>query len=192
MHDGTASEGEHLCPCLVVPDNMEFVFAVREVLTTGRQHLSFSIVDLKGQPLSHVIVNEFGPQCGVYLQMLDGALLAWVRTSVMHEWPSRLPEICRPSGEVFCTVAKEEPMGGGQCYNLRNRSGQRLLVFCGNFREKTVKVTNSSGQLVGTSERCMIDFDSMPHYQVRVAPQSDAGLVLCGLLAIEKVEGRHH
>lgn len=31
-------------------------------------------------------------------------------------------------------------------------------------------------------------FDSEPHYRVRIAPHIDAGLVLCGLLALDKLE----
>lgn len=32
-----SADGDTLCPCLVVPESMEFVFAVREVLTVLRQ-----------------------------------------------------------------------------------------------------------------------------------------------------------
>jgi len=192
-----------LCPDLMVPDRMEFVFAVREVVNTARQQISFSIVDLRGQPLSHIIVNESGPHCGIHLQMLDGTPLAWIRTECLHDQPSRClttgrskepgpgpgsVEVCRPSGEVFCTVAKDE---GIPCYRyvLRSKTWQRLYTYYGNFRQKAVNVTNSSGQLVCTSERCAMEFDAASHYQVRVAPQTDAGLLLCGLLAIDKLEG---
>mmetsp|Transcript_78251 Transcript_78251/g.253447 ORF Transcript_78251/g.253447 Transcript_78251/m.253447 type:complete len:530 (-) Transcript_78251:265-1854(-) len=192
-----------LCPDLVVPERMEFVFAVREVLTTGRQQLSFSIVDMRGQPLSHIIVNESGSaQCGVHLQMLDGTPLAWVRTELMHDRPSGrqdarraelerrgcLLEICRPSGELFCTMTKDDSVPCHR-YVLRGLAWQQLYTYYGNFREKAVNVTNPSGQLACTSERCLVDFDSAPHYQVRVAPQTDAGLLLCGLLSIDKLEG---
>jgi len=197
---------QHLCPDLVVPERMEFVFAVREALNTARQQISFSIVDLKGQPLSHIIVNESGQQCGIHLQMLDGTPLAWVRTESLYERPSRCLaagrarelehfstslEICRPSGELFCLVSRDE---GIPCYRyiLRSKAGQRLYTYYGNFCQKAVNVTNASGQLVCTSERCLMDFDTAPHYQVRVAPQTDAGLLLCGLLSIDKLEGGHH
>lgn len=206
-----ALSSQYLCPDLVVPDRMEFVFAVREVLNTARQQISFSIVDLRGQPLSHIIVNESGPHCGIHLQMLDGTPLAWIRTECLYERTSRCltagrskelapnaagsasgsVEICRPSGEVFCCVAQDE---GIPCYRyvLRSKTWQRLYTYHGNFRQKAVNVTNSSGQLVCTSERCRMDFDSAPHYQVRVAPQTDAGLLLCGLLSIDKLEGGSH
>lgn len=47
----------------------------------GLPRLSFSVRDLEGSPLSHIIVNEstLGPQCGIFLQMLDSEPLASVR-----------------------------------------------------------------------------------------------------------------
>ncbi|CAE7932445.1 unnamed protein product [Symbiodinium necroappetens] len=173
----SSDEEDTLCPCLVVPDGMEFVFAVREVLTDERQELSFSVVDLEGSPLSHIIVNESGsgPQCGIFLQMLDREPLASVRTDMLFERAGRLPEILLPSGEVFCAMERD----GSREYVLRDQRKQRLLRLQGNFRDKAVKVINASGQLVALSERCVIAFDGGSHYQVRVAPHADAGLVLC-------------
>jgi len=55
-----------------------------------------------------------------------------------------------------------------------------------------MNVVSPSGQLVCDTARCIVDFDSSPHYQVRVAPGADAGLVLCGVLAIDKIEGGGH
>ncbi|CAJ1358802.1 unnamed protein product [Effrenium voratum] len=183
-----SEEEDTLCPCLVVPPGMEFVFAVREVLCGSRQELSFSIVDLEGSPLSHVIVNESGsgPQCGLFLQMLDREPLASVRTDVLYAWPSGLPQICLPSGEVYCTVEK----GWGRQYLLRDVNNQKLLKLEGNFKEKMVKIISMSGQLVALSERCTVNFDGGTYYQVRVAPHTDAGLILCSLLAIDKIEGK--
>lgn len=183
----SSDEEDTLCPCLVVPDGMEFVFAVREVLTDERQELSFSVVDLEGSPLSHIIVNESGsgPQCGIFLQMLDREPLASVRTDMLFERAGRLPEILLPSGEVFCAMERD----GSREYVLRDQRKQRLLRLQGNFRDKAVKVINASGQLVALSERCVIAFDGGSHYQVRVAPHADAGLVLCSLLAVDKIEG---
>uniref|UniRef100_A0A7S1MQW9 Phospholipid scramblase n=1 Tax=Alexandrium catenella TaxID=2925 RepID=A0A7S1MQW9_ALECA len=193
-----------LCPDLIVPERMELDFAVPEALGVGAQHLSFSILDMRGQPLSHVIANETGSPCGIQLQMLDRTPLAFIRTECLHggrsgRGRSREPasssgqgtnciEICRPSGEVFCVVTKDEGTPWYR-YVLRSKTWQRLYTYCGNFREKAVNVTNSSGHLVCTSERCRVGFDSASHYQVRVAPQTDAGLLLCGLLAIDKLEG---
>eukprot|EP00438_Fugacium_kawagutii_P001386 Skav209304 [mRNA] locus=scaffold994:190247:195711:+ [translate_table: standard] len=142
---------------------MEFVFAVREVLTVVRQELSFSVVDLDGSPLSHIIVNETGSgaQCGIFLQMLDGEPLASIRTDMLHSWPGRLPEMCYASGEVFCRIAK----GDSGEYVLRDNEDRILLRLEGNFKEKTVKATSWCGELIALSERSSISLDGGAHYQ---------------------------
>lgn len=180
---------EQLCPSLVVPAGMEFIFAVRQAMTKERQMTAFSVVDMRGQPLSHIIANErSGAQCGIFLQALNKTPLASVQTRLMHERPGSLPDICRPSGEVFCSLVCDGIPSCGR-YILRHKNGHRLLAFHGDFREKATNVVNASGRLVCATERCQTDFDGEPHYQVRVAPNVDAGLVLCGLLAIDKSEG---
>lgn len=181
------TEGKQLCPCLVVPEGHEMNFAVRDLLTKEKQQLSFSIVDLEERPVTHVIVNEVGPHAGILIQLLDQTPLAWVRTKAVHEGRG-MPEICYPSGEMFCTVAKEEavPSSG---YTLRDKSGQRLCTLHGDFREKAVNVVNPSGRLICETERCELGSDGTPYYQVRVAPGVDVCLVLCGLLAVDKLEG---
>jgi len=179
-------DGRTLCPCLVVPEGMELVFAVRDLLTQGRQQVSFSVVDLEGSPLSHVIVNESGSQCGILVQMLDQTPLAWIRTKAHHEHGG-MPEICYPSGEVFCAVSRDDSVPTGR-YLLRDTAGQRLYTFHGEFKDKAVNVVSASGRLVCDTERCELGRDGSPYYQVRVAPSIDAGLILCGLLAVEKLE----
>jgi len=77
-------------------------------------------------------------------------------------------------------------------YALQNRSGERLVTFTGNFREKAINGIAPSGKNVCYTRRCTIDVDNVPpgpYYEVRVQPYVDAGLVLCGLLAIDKIEG---
>lgn len=182
--------GQHLCQSLLVPEGMELVFAIREVLRKERQQLSFCIVSLQGQPLSHVIVNERGPACGMSLQMLDQRPLATVFTESVYECPVGEPKICWPSGGVFCTVCQKEATERGRhIYVLRRPSGKHLLTIQGDFQDKLMNVLDSSGRLVSDTERWTMDNDGFPYYQVRVAPGVDAGLVLCGLLAVDKFEG---
>lgn len=184
---------EHLCPSLVVPEGMEFVFVVPELVRRGRQQLSFIIRDLQGNDLSHAVVSETtqaSSQCSIFLLTLKDELLAVVNTESAHVASGEqlsLP-ICRPSGEVFCAVMRDGPASAGQ-YVVQDGSGHPMLTFHGDFREKAINVVNSVGRLVGATERTVVDFDRDPHYQVRVAPHVDAGLVTCSLLAIDKIEG---
>jgi hypothetical protein len=187
--DSQTTGQDSLCPSLVVPNGTEFVFAVQEVITTDRQDLSFNIVDLKGTPLSKVVLLESrsAAQPKILLQTMASAPLASVDT---HEWHQRTREpiaICRANGALFGRIQKEPSSGR---YVIRHRAGRKLLTFHGDFHEKAVNVMSSiTGQLVGASEKCVVDFNSASHYQVRVAPNTDAGLVICGLLAIDKLEG---
>jgi len=191
------SSRQHLCPKLVVPHGMEFVFAVREVIYRERQQTSFSIVDLTGNPLCYVMARELNnspSSCGIYLELLSKEPLAHVRTHMSHEGLGQL-EICSPDGEVFCRV---EPDVRGESgfqhqtrYVLRDPSGVQLAAYHGDFKNKAVNCTAPSGALVCATRRCTIEGDNSPYapyYEVRVAPYADAGLLLCGLLAIDKLE----
>lgn len=174
-----------LCPSLVVPSGMELLFAIREVPIRERQQTSLGIVDLSGQPLCLAIVDDVGPRGGIFLKMLDERPLAWVRMAAVPRASD--VEVCWPSGEVFGVITRDEPVTSGR-YLLHNTTGQRIFAFHGNFQEKAINVVNASGRLVCDTEPCIVDFDDAPHYQVRVAPGVDAGLLLCGLLAIDRLE----
>lgn len=183
-----------LCPCLVVPAGLELNFAVREIVGQGRQLTSFPIVELSGKPLSNIIVDEAGPVCGITLQQLNGVSLAYVRTTPVHEPAGGLPEICWPSGQRFCMLVRgrrpsQVKLDYDGSYELRDLGGQLLFVAFGDFREKAVNIVNPAGVPVCATERCVVDGDDQSYYQVRVASCVDAGLMLCALLALDKVEG---
>lgn len=177
-----------LCPSLVVPSGIELVFAVSELITAEKQQVSFHIVDLQGQPLSRVVVDEFGSRGGIFLRSLDDRPLAWVKTASLYDAQGGAPpQICWPSGEVYGSIAKEDPVPNKR-YTLRDKAGQRIFTYNGNFQEKAINVVSASGRLVCDTERCVAaSLGNTPHFQVRVAPSVDAGLVLCGLLAIDKL-----
>jgi len=176
-----------LCPSLVVPSGMELVFAMPEMLTSQRQHLSFNILDLQGKPLSKVVVDEAGPKAGIILRSLDDRLLARVRTGHLHDTGTGVPEICWPSGEVFGALVREAPRTSKH-FTLRDWSGKPIFTFHGNFWDKAINVLNADGCLVCDTERCVMPFDKIgSYYQVRVAPEVDAGLIICSLFTIDKL-----
>merc|ERR1719379_2184209 len=106
---------------------------------------------------------------------------------------SRLgPKICRPSGELFCSVIREESSGkAGGRFALKGADGSKnLATFEGDYANKALNGTGPLGNLICATQRCKVCLDSAPltsYYEVRVAPHADAGLMLCGLLAISKV-----
>jgi len=205
------SEPAHLCPSLVVPPGMELLLRLREgIAPERRQSRAFDVVDLKGIPLCRVIADAIGPDgAAIRLELLDGTPLALVcakgpscawSTDLLNSGSRselseagagclNVAEIFSPEGEVYAVLSRRDWVYGSYRYILRSTMGRRLLIFCGDFREKAVNVVNASGRLVSDTERCEVDFDNSPYYQVRVAPNVDAGLVLCGLLAIDRLEG---
>jgi len=184
-HQGARSR--QLCPSLAVPDGMELVCAIRDLLTKGRQQVSFSIVDIAGQPLSHAIVNETGAHCGMQLLMLDQTPLASIRTSKVHSGTG-LPDICWPSGEVFCSLVREE-RGGFEGYSLRDKAGSEIYMVHGNIAERVINIVSPDNRVVCDTEPCSLEGDPSLYFQVRVAPRTDACLILCALLAVTKLEG---
>lgn len=188
-----------LCPSLVVPSGSEFVFAIKEVVKPVRQEELFNVVDLKGLSLSRVVIAEQCGHPGILVQTLLKKNLAFVSTE--RAWkcegaddvPGAPPrdgalDICRPNGEIFGSLQRD---GSSGRYVVRQKgTNLEILAFHGNFREHTVNVVNAQGQLISCTERCFVDFgDTAKYYQVRVAPNVDAGLVLCGLLSIDKLGG---
>lgn len=190
LQGGEGSGTGTLCPRMVVPNGMEFMFVVPEALTRGRQDTTFSVKDINGRALSHVVAREErrGGDCGLYVQMLDKTLLAWVRTSSVHNNVNGEPEICKPDGSVFCNIARDTTSPNTIYHAREAGSGRRMLAFIGDFADKAVNIVNAQGKLAGSTERKLLELDHMPYYVVRVAPKEDACLLLCGLIAIDKLE----
>lgn len=190
-----------LCPSLVVPSGAEFVFAIKDVVRPVRQEQLFSIVDLQGLPLSRVVISEQGGHPGILLQTLLKQNLAFISTerawlqneeapARMNDRDGRTFDICRPNGEVFGFVQCD---GSSGRYVVKQKGTQKkILTFHGDFKNHAVNVVNAQGQLISCTERCQVEFDAadrFAYYQVRVAPNVDAGLVMCGLLSISKFGG---
>merc|ERR1712187_77569 len=113
--------------------------------------------------------------------------MAFVRTSNLHSGRGALPEICHPTGEVFARLTRS-----GDDYVLRDSSGVMLMAIHGDFGAKRMYATGPDGSDLCVTEPSTISVDKAPpaaYYEVRIAPGVDAGLMLCALLAIEKVEG---
>lgn len=87
------------------------------------------------------------------------------------EEPPGAPEPSRPLLVGGMTTRLAAAAGGAA--TLAGRSGPKIGA-----RGRCVARARS-GQLVALSERCLVGLDGGPHYQVRVAPRTDAGLVLC-------------
>jgi len=186
-----------LCPRLLVPEGMELVFKVPDLVMGGRQRASFCVEDMDGNAMSDVEIDETDPssRCGIFLHFLDKSQLAHVKTALHHQTPClHLPEICSADGESFGCFRRTSVCsadGFATQYVLQKRSGEGLFAFKGNFQEKAITVVHASGRLACSTRRCPPSSTSRydSYYEVRVASGVDAGLMLCGLLVMDKVEG---
>lgn len=180
--DSKSKEQPLLCQSLVVPKGMDLVFAIRSMLNQQRQELDFDILDLQGAPLCRVVVAERGerkaPCCGIFLQTLTRMPLAMVNTEEVFSGTGP-PSVCRPNGSLF-GVLKHDGSAG---YTLKHTSGRRLLEFSGDFRRKIVNAVDNNGVRICVTE------PNAQGYQIRIGPRVDAGMVICCLLGIDKLEG---
>jgi len=180
-----------------VPSGVELVFNVPESVKAERQQVVFDIADPDGNAVCHVSVDETreGTRRGIFLQLLDGSPLAHVRTdSNYKQFPSStLSHICKTNGEVFCRLERVEDDNDGKdvayFYVLRTTSGEVLYEFKGTFGEKCINAISKDGTLACATRRCKLGIagGEEAFYEVRVAAGVDAGLMLCGLLALDKV-----
>lgn len=206
---GPSNDDRHLCPSLVASEGLESLFTVRELISKDRQQISFSILDPNGTPVCFVMVNEKNDganRSGIHVELLRRDMnatfgvntsskqpLAYIRTGMIHDGSGGLPEIHRPNGQMFCNVLLDgSDVSSSKRYIMQDQAGAQLVAFQGKFREKTITGTTASGELVCATERChreMGKAPTVPYYTVKVASSADAGLLLCGLLVIDKLEG---
>lgn len=173
-----------LCPLLVVPDKTRLACLVQSDVCTQPQQLTFDILGLRsrgGAPLFRIQIAEIdtdNPQ--VSLNTLDrNQMLAFMCTGeafsgVEHPCIS----IYRSSGELFGTLQKRQEK------EYRLTCGDDVLMyFTGNFIEHNIEVRNELQQVAAT-----VDAASLDEYEAHVHAKMDAGLVILGLIAIDKCE----
>jgi len=181
---GAAPPGLPLCPLLIVPDGTRLACIVQNDVRHKRQELSFDIVAMptrSGTPLFRVRVSELGgeTEAGIFVETLSGSeQLAFLSTEeVWKGVQNPVLTISRPWGLPYGTIQKVED---GTYQVLRGKTP--LLVFRGNFQTHNIQVRSPRGTVAQT-EGTMLD-----EYQVRMQALTDAGLVILGLLAIDKCE----
>merc|ERR1712176_503722 len=190
--DKSVGTSDCLNNSLKVPAGKEFVFAIHDAMTTALQQTSFDIIDIAGNPLCGIHVTEKSrDDCGIWIRFVNNEPLAYIDTSMYHKGTAPIagrlcPNICHPDGEPFCSVTREESDGNvGGRFVLKGADGSKTLAtFEGDYANKAINGRGPNGNLICATRRC----STLPsHYEVRVASHADAGLMLCGLLAISKM-----
>lgn len=180
-----------LCPQLMVPTSSYLRVVVPELACRRRQDTFInicSVPSLGGSPLFRARVSECEPAAcgarGVYLETLEGdQQFAWVSTEELWSspgkpsWSPKLT-IMRPDGLQFATMKKNNRGD----YVIMCGLGI-LAVFSGDFQAHEAHVVSSQGRLMAQIQR-----GRQGCYEVTTSPDIDAGLIILGLLAIDKCE----
>lgn len=191
----------HLCPGLVVPRGNECLLAVPTLAAVGmppRSTASFNVKDLNGKAVIQCEVTQpdwsggsRGPIVSLKAAGADeGAapqLLAYC-TVGRESTARRSTYVYDSNDELFAHITKDpfKP-----CYVLTSGRIGLQLVFDGNFDEHGVSVTNEQREQLSDTEPCQMSFDPVgKYYKLRVVSNVDVGIMLCGLLSIDHMEGR--
>jgi hypothetical protein len=177
-----------LCPQLIVPDGTRLKCVLQEAVCRRRQELTFNINGIAahgGAPLFQIRVVEravTAGNCGIFVETLGGKeQFAFLSTQEMWADEGDLTPkfgIMRPGGLPYASMQKS-PQG-----EYVVRCGQEnMMTFSGDFLTHDIQVRGALGQTVG-----LVGNSSGGEYEVQVNPRSDAGLVVLGLLAIDKCE----
>lgn len=196
---------QHLCPGLVVPDNVRCTLVVPDLAalqfyaqqqnTTACATQIISDCDGKGLLKVDVImprpVSVSGPQCSsVTLSIFSMA------TELAYCQLDPRMESSQPSMTIFAhgipgrhakVIRLDQPINGARYHVHYNPPAERLhLSFRGDILQHPVQVFNEQNQVcVATTESLDQDDHS---YQLKIEARSDVGLMLCALKCIEIME----
>jgi len=179
-----------LCPQLKVPDTSKLRVVLPKRACRKRQDAVLHVCSapqLGGRPLLRARLAECEPTareaCGIYLEALSGDRWhAFLATGDLWAEPAGATPpklfILRPDGRQFATVEKRP---GGD-YAILCKLGV-LATFSRDLAAHQTRVFSSQGWLMAQTEQ-----GGEGSHEVTAFPGSDAGLVILGLLAIDKCE----
>lgn len=205
------------CPDLVVPLSCECMLFVptearrrtghleitdskgdavlRAVLTSGANARPADSSPTVGRGVSNVsfatmggAYGNAGRPTGLMLSTVSGDPLA--RCVVVQSGPEGFTSVdfVQPSGALFARLSLVRDDMGHERYSLGAVNGEKMH-FWGSFARNTVNVSDETGKLFATTEPCT-ELDKVGSYfRLRVAPLTDVGLVLCGLLCVYCLKG---
>eukprot|EP00746_Dinoflagellata_sp_MGD_P165612 gnl/MRDRNA2_/MRDRNA2_94988_c0_seq1.p1 gnl/MRDRNA2_/MRDRNA2_94988_c0~~gnl/MRDRNA2_/MRDRNA2_94988_c0_seq1.p1 ORF type:complete len:334 (+),score=61.69 gnl/MRDRNA2_/MRDRNA2_94988_c0_seq1:71-1072(+) len=168
--------GWPLTPMLVVPEGKLFLFRIPAVLHRGREKRSFDVLDCHNEAVCHVSVDELQPDQSASIclrTIVEDKLLAFVRTEQDEEQSC---QICTSDGTVFAKIISRHGR------YIVQKDKEILLICYGDFSNHHVRMLDSNNRKVAMTQPDAEGFTGS------VMSGEDVGLVLCTLLAIEKLE----
>lgn len=208
----TDGAGRHLCPGLVVPYGNESILAVPVLPTSGAHapahahahvHVAKLLVqDLDGKAVIQAEVTmppvlraDGGGPPLILLRAASGQtsqpLLAYCKAVAGN---SKCVSIYDARDDLYGQITKDP--ANPYRYTLTSRHNSLKLGFSGDFKNHAVTATNEQNVCVAETH---LDFTSRlaswravnpagVHYKLRVVSNTDVGLMLCALLAIDCLE----
>lgn len=179
--------GLPLCPLLVVPDSTRLGCVIQNRVCRKRQEICFdvsAVANRGGAPLFRVRISELGLQGdspNIFVETLLGTNeLASVSTEGVFRSEATMPMFVIKGfgGRPFASMQK---LISGEYHVFREET--LLLTFAGDYKSHSVHVVVPGGHTVATTMQTAPE-----EYQVHMKARSDAGLVVLGLLLIDKCE----
>merc|ERR1719361_1352226 len=122
-------------------------------------------------------------EAGIHLETLEGwEQLAFLSTEELWLGSSRPNLVITSQNQAAYGSIQREPNGD---YTLR-RGDTHLWTFSGNFRGHCIQVKDTQGRAIGGTWPGQTGED----YQIFIEAQTDAGLLILMLMAIDKCEGK--
>lgn len=197
---GAGASSVDLCPGLVVPEGNDCVLALPRfstLIVPPEGSALFAVRDLNGYCMVQGEIFDSQRSRGGQLPVArlcmntpsgePGAVLASVRASG-DTGNVRSAYIYNGKGDIFAHVARD-PFRN--CYVLTSSHIPCTQV---NFAIDPLfqhgKITGDGGERMADFDLCHLNFEPAgEHFRIRVFSQVDVSIVLCGLLAIQHLEG---
>jgi len=192
----------HLCPGLVVPRGSECLLSMPVTPIVLGDVVSFQARDLGGKPVITVdlrraaeLASPASSQAIAVLRVPGknglGDALASCRASQGADG-ERAAVILNIRQEVFASIARVS----ARSYVLTGQGGSPQMKFEGEIANHSVIVSQreegGGDQLLAETEPAVMTFDQEgSYYQLRVCSGQDVGLILCGLLAVGRLEAAY-
>ncbi|CAK0895310.1 unnamed protein product, partial [Prorocentrum cordatum] len=181
-----------LCPQLMVPDRSKLQCVLQDKVHFKRQNICVNVCSIAarggtGTPLFQARINEVDvvglSGAGIYLETLRGEE-KFAFLSTQEVW--NCPEKRQPSMDIMRELRGQVREHGEERRRGVHRldGGSPFITFSGNFSKHDVRVTDGNGQTLAEVNPGSTDGT----YEVVVFPNVDAGLIILGLLAINKTE----
>lgn len=166
---------------------------VEGVLTTNPENVILQVCASEGNMVARAVVCEKGPDPGILIEDAFSVPLVFIDTSATVHKTEKNPTLRiykLGEDEGYFGMARLEDEHGRLV--VRSHSGRLRMALQGDSLGRSLNAVNERSQLAATIQRSQ----GNSFTKVVMLPGSDAGVLICGLLAVWKIgrpdiESRH-